>query len=354
VEDRVQAELDRMVEGGLPGAFVYVEDADGSSSFRTAGVADLATGAVMTPETHYRIGSTTKTFTAVVVLQLIGEGRLSLGDLVQDLLPDLPIPNADRLTVEHLLRMRSGLFDFEDDPSLLGNLEAHLRPVPLARVVELALRGPTSFEPGERFEYCNSNFCLLQVAVERLTGRALADEMRARIFEPAGLARTSYPDEDDLSLPEPYVHGYDRAGDGWFDCSFEDFGHGDGAVVSTAADTARFFRALLLDRTLLAPELVAAMMSVGPDAPPAQLTLSGSPTPIDYGLGLYSHRISCGTVWGHTGGGFGYSHAPFVRLDTGRTAIVMRNASFGFRQLTYAALDKRLAFSLDFRSSLFC
>ena len=352
--DHIQAELDRLVEGGLPGAFAYVVDADGTASFRTAGVADLATGAVMTPETHYRIASTTKTFTAVVVLQLIGEGRLALGDLVQDLLPDLSIPHADRLTVEHLLRMRSGLFDFEDHPSLLGDLDAHLRPVPLARVIELALGGPTSFEPGERFAYCNSNFCLLQVAVERLTGRTLAEELRERIFEPAGLTRTSYPDEADLSLPEPYIHGYDRRDDGWFDCSFEEFGHGDGAIISTAADTARFFRALLVDATLLAPELLAAMKSIVPDDPPAELTLSGTPTPIDYGLGLYSHRISCGTVWGHTGGGFGYSHAPFVRLDTGRTAIVMRNASFGFRQLTYAELDKRLAFSLDFRSSLFC
>jgi D-alanyl-D-alanine carboxypeptidase len=149
--DPTQAELDRLVEGGLPGAFVYLEDADGTSRFWTAGVADLETGAAMTATSHYRIGSTTKTFTAVVVLQLIGEGRLALDDLVQER-PDLPIPNGDRLTIEHLLRMRSGLFDFEDDPSLLGNLEAHLRPVSLAHINELAVRGPTKFLPGERFE----------------------------------------------------------------------------------------------------------------------------------------------------------------------------------------------------------
>ena len=184
--DHVQAELDRLVEGGLPGAFAYVDDADGTSSFWTAGVADLATGAVMTPRTHYRIGSTTKTFTAVVVLQLLGEGRLSLDDLVQDLLPDLPIPNGGRLTVEHLFRMRSGLFDFEDDPSLLGDLQAHLRPVPLARVIELALRGPTSFEPGERFEYCNSD---LRRASGLVARRCCPPSRRPLAAEPATTIR---------------------------------------------------------------------------------------------------------------------------------------------------------------------
>jgi CubicO group peptidase (beta-lactamase class C family) len=193
--DTTQAELDRLVEGGLPGAFVYVEDADGESRFWTAGVADLESGTPMTPTSYYRIGSTTKTFTAVVVLQLIGEGRLAVDDLVQAWLPDLSIPNGDRLTIEHLLRMRSGLFDFEDDPSLLGNLEAHLRPVSLARVNELAVRGRTKFLPGERFEYCNSNFCLLEAIVERVTGRGLGEEMRQRIFELLGLRQTTWMGE---------------------------------------------------------------------------------------------------------------------------------------------------------------
>jgi D-alanyl-D-alanine carboxypeptidase len=263
--DPIQAELNRLVDGGLPGAFASVEDADGTTRFWTAGVADLDTGAPMTPISHYRIGSTTKTFTAVVVLQLIGEGRLALDDLVQERLPDLPIPTGDRLRIEHLLRMRSGLFDFEDDPSLVGNLEAHLRPVSLAHVNELAVRGPMKFLLGERFEYCNSNFCLLEAIVERVMGRGLGEEMRERIFEPLGLSQTTYPDEDDLSLPEPFIRGYDRTHDGWRECSIEFFGRGDGAIASTAADVARFFRALLVERTLLAPDLLELMMSTATD-----------------------------------------------------------------------------------------
>jgi D-alanyl-D-alanine carboxypeptidase len=314
-------------------------------TFRTAGVADLATGIRMTPERHYRIGSTTKTFTAVVVLQLIAEGRLALGDLVQDRLPNLPIPNGDRLTVEHLLRMRSGLFDFEDHPSLLGDFEAHRRPVSLARVLELGLGGPPSFAPGERFAYCNSNFCLLEAIVERVTGRSLGDELHERVFGPVGLAHTSYPSEDDLALPESYIRGYDRAGDTWCECSRAFFGRGDGAIISTAADTARFLRALLVERTLVAPPLLTEMMAIVPDDPPARFA---------YGLGLIAHPTACGAVWGHSGGGFGYAHAPFVRLETGRVAIIMRNASFGFRLRTNEALSEQLSFTPEFRSSLYC
>ncbi len=93
--------------------------------------ADLATRQSMTLNHHYRIGSTTKTFTAVVLLQLLAEGKIKLQDTLDKWLPDLSIPNASSLTIEHLLRMRSGLFDFEDDPSLLGNLDAHRQPYTL-------------------------------------------------------------------------------------------------------------------------------------------------------------------------------------------------------------------------------
>ena len=350
----IRGELGRLVEGGLPGAFVYLEEADGETAFETAGVADVATAAPMTADSFYHICSTTKTFTAVVVLQLIGEGRLALGDLVQSHLPERAIPNGDRLTVEHLLRMRSGLFDFEDDPSLLGDLSAHMRPIPLERLIDFALRGPASFEPGERFEYCNSNFALLESIVERLTGRSLGVEMRDRIFGPVGLTATSYPLEDDLSIPEPYIHGYERTADGWLDCSIATFGRGDGAVISTPRETARFLRALLLDRTLLGPELLALMMKVEPNDPPAELTLLGLPTLIDYGLGLFRWPTSCGEVWGHSGGGFGYGHLPFVDLETGRIAILIRNASFGFRQATNRELADQLMFTPEFRSSLYC
>ena len=85
----VERELRRLVRAGLPGAFVFIEDADGSSQFLTAGWADLEGETRMTPESHYRVGSTTKTFTAVVALQLVSEGRLGLEDSLEELVPDI-------------------------------------------------------------------------------------------------------------------------------------------------------------------------------------------------------------------------------------------------------------------------
>ncbi|MBA2679347.1 MAG: beta-lactamase family protein [Ktedonobacteraceae bacterium] len=119
-----------------------------------------------------------------MLLQLVAQGRLTLHDTLHTLLPDLPIPHAESLTIEHLLRMRSGLFDFEDDPSLLGNLEAHLKPWSLSDVVSLGIKHPAIFPPGATFSYCNTNFCVLEMVIERLTGHGLAEELKQRLFEP--------------------------------------------------------------------------------------------------------------------------------------------------------------------------
>jgi len=210
----LQRECHRLVEAGLPGAFVYREDADGTSQFYTAGFADLTTQQPMTPDLHYRVGSTTKTFTAIVLLQLLAEGKLKLRDTLEKWLPDLPIPNATSLTIEHLLRMRSGLFDFEDDPGLLGNLDAHRRPYTLEQVLHLSVKHPARSLPGATYEYCNTNFCLLELIIERITGHALPVELGQRIFGPVGMTNSSYPDEDDLALPEPYIRGYERTPEG--------------------------------------------------------------------------------------------------------------------------------------------
>ena len=337
----IQAELNRLVEAGVPGAFAYLEDRDGASRCFTAGWADVAMRQRMTPGSHYRVGSTTKTFTAVVLLQLVAEGKLALHDTLEERLPDLAIPNAHFLTVEHLLRMRSGLFDFEDDASLAGNLDAHLTPWSLADVIWLGIRQPAAFPPGARFSYCNTNFCLLELIIERLTGHSLGDELAQRILGPLGMAGASYPAADDLTLPEPYIRGYERTQAGWRECSQVFFGRGDGALLSTAPDLARFFRALLLDQALLPDGLLSQVMAVVRDDPPAEEA---------YGLGLIADPLPCGTVWGHGGGGYGYVHLPYLRLETGRFAVFMRNGSYGFHATADPALRERPRLSPEIRA----
>jgi D-alanyl-D-alanine carboxypeptidase len=342
---QVEHALGRLVQAGLPGAFVFIRDRDGSSQFFTAGLADLDTRTPMTPESHYRVGSTTKTFTAVVALQLVSEGQFRLDDTIGDLLPDLTVPAAERMTVEHLLRMRSGLFDFEDDPSLIGDLGAHRVPISLDRAVDLGIRRPLRFEPGARFSYCNTNFCLLEMVLERVSGQGLAEAFRHRIIDPLGLRGTSYPPEDDLTLPEPFIRGYERTPDGWEDCSEVFFGRGDGALISTAVDLATFFRALLVENRLVNADMLGLMMEVLPDKPPAAES---------YGLGLIADPVECGVVWGHGGGGFGYENLPYLRLETGRFAVFMLNGSYGYRVSSVTTAGGRPRFSLQFRASVYC
>lgn len=337
----IQLELNQMIDAGLPGAFVYIEDAHGTSQFYTAGFADLATRRRMTPESRYRVGSTTKTFTAVVLLQLVAQGNLALSDTLRTWLPDFSIPNAASLTIEHLLRMRSGLFDFEDDPSLLGSLEAHLKPWSLSDAVALGIKHPALFLPGAKFSYCNTNFCLLEMVIERLTGHSLAEELAQRIFAPLGMEMSSYPAEDDLSLPEPSIRGYEQTKDGWRECSQIFFGRGDGALISSAVDLARFFRALLVERTLLPAPLLKQMMTIVPDDPPAEET---------YGLGLIADPLPCGTVWGHAGGGFGYGDLPYLHLESGRFAVCMLNGTAGFRVATDTGSRQLPRFSEEMRA----
>lgn len=336
----IQKELNTLVEAGLPGVFVYIQYTDGSSQFYTAGVADLTSKTIMTPVSYYRVGSTTKTFIAVVTLQLIAEGKLSFNDTMKDRLPDVPIPNNDSLTVEHLLRMRSGLFDFEDDPNLLGNLDAHLQPCTLKHAINLGIRHPAVFRPGTKYTYCNTNFCVLELIIERITGHSLAEEFARRIFNPLEMRNTSYPDEDDLTLPEPYIRGYEQTNDGWRECSEVFFGRGDGALITTAVDLAKFFRALLIERRLLSQRLLSQMMTVVQDDPPAEKS---------YGLGLIADPLPCGTVWGHSGAGFGYRNFPFMNLETGRFAVFMQNGTYGFR----VAKSNPPIFSNEFRSTVY-
>jgi len=336
----IQKELNALVDAGLPGVFVYIQDGDGSSQFYTAGVADLNSKNIMTPENRYRVGSTTKTFTTVVTLQLIAESKISFNDTIKDRLPDVAIPNNDVLTVEHLLRMRSGLFDFEDDPSLLGNLEAHLQPCTLKQAIDLSVKHPAVFKPATKYTYCNTNFCVLELIIERITGHSLEEEFAARILEPLDMRNTSYPAEEDLTLPEPYIRGYERTDDGWHECSEVFFGRGDGALITTAVDLAKFFRALLIERRLLSQRLLKQMMTVTQDDPPAEKL---------YGLGLIADPLPCGTVWGHSGAGFGYRNFPFMNIENGRFAVFMQNGTYGFR----VAKSNPPGFSDQFRAMVY-
>ncbi|MBA2679346.1 MAG: serine hydrolase [Ktedonobacteraceae bacterium] len=147
-----------------------------------------------------------------------------------------------------------------------------------------------------------------------------------------------------MSLPEPFIRGYERTDDRWRECSHVFFGRGDGALISTTVDVARFFRALLAERTLLPAPLLQQMMNILLDDPPATMA---------YGLGLIADLLPCGIVWGHSGGGYGYRHFPYLHLESGRFAVFMFNGTYGFRVATDTSSTRPPDFSEEMRSLVY-
>ncbi|NLT25930.1 MAG: beta-lactamase family protein [Microbacteriaceae bacterium] len=271
--------LDELVAAGAPAAVIEVRDGDEAWS-HAAGVQSLASERPARPGHTFRIASLTKPMLAAIVLQLVDEGRLDLDDPFAEHVPgpldDAPAP----VTVRQLLDHTSGL------PEYVDGLTAGAHEIPDAlstprtdeELLALATDRPWRFEPGERFEYSNSNYIALTMLAERLTGRSLAELVDERIAEPLGLASTRLPDDDLLS--DPHLHGY------WVDGALRvnvtlqqaSLWSGAGGIESNAADVNTFVRALVRG-LVVPPELLGEMLALGPDG---------------YGLGVQGRVDACG------------------------------------------------------------
>ncbi|MFI8457737.1 serine hydrolase domain-containing protein [Kitasatospora sp. NPDC085464] len=311
----VQQGLDALVRtDGVPAALATVRGRDGGVRHYTAGVADLATGARVPVDGQVRIGSNTKTFTAVVVLQLVGEGKVDLDAPVDTYLPGLVRGDGidgRRITVRQLLQHTSGLPDYEgliDEASLR---DRYFEPRDL---LDVALRQKQQFAPGERFGYSSTGYVLAGLIVQRVTGRPLAEEIDRRVVRPLGLRHTYFPAVGDRTIREPHPKGYrkDTAG------SLRDFteldpsaGWAAGQMISTDSDLNRFFSELLAGHLL----------------PPAQLAQMRTTVPVGTtgmasGLGIFRRPLSCGGVyWGHGGDIPGYETRGGVTED-GRAVTI--------------------------------
>ncbi|MFF8813260.1 serine hydrolase domain-containing protein [Streptomyces pactum] len=292
--------LRRLVERGpAPGGAVLVVSG-GRGRFAAAGVSDLATGRPVGRADHFRAGSLTKTFLATVVLQLVAEGRLGLDDPVEEHLPGLlrgPGHGGRTVTIRQLLDHTSGLYDYTRDPALARRLfgagfAAHRFDSHTPRgLVRIALAHPPVFgPPGGGWAYSNTDYTVLGLVVERVTGRGYAAEARRRIIEPLGLTGTSFPGTRP-TLPRPHGRGYAAGAAGGAPRDVTEFDPSSagaaGELVSTLDDLARFHRALL-GGELLPPSGLARMRDTGPSRG-------------RYGMGLFPVTLPCGRVWGHNG-----------------------------------------------------
>ena len=321
--DPLQQQVDGVHTSGAVGVSAEVTSPDTRDSAR-AGTAERGTRRPMPRNGRFRIGSTTKTFTATVVLQLVGEGRMSLEDTVEQWLPGVVQGNGNdgsQITVRQLLQHTSGIRDVGPEIPALKSADGYqaerFRTYTPEELVGLAMQHPPNFSPGADWSYSNTNYILAAMITQKVTGRSWAQEVNDRIIRPLGLRGTSTPGTFPF-IPGPHAQGY-AFGTGTGTGTGTDvtvlnssMAVGSGSVISTAHDLNRFYAALLGGR-LLAPAQLDEMTT----------TVPAPELGVRYGLGLAEIPLSCGgSYFGHRGELLGYLTWGGATRDGARTAVV--------------------------------
>jgi D-alanyl-D-alanine carboxypeptidase len=304
---------------GIPGMIMAARLADGTLIWDTAGSTSPSGEGTWTADTVSAIGSIAKTFTAVVVMQLVEEGRLSLDDTADGWFPDLP--GGDGITIRMLLSHTSGLANYSD---VLGDdVEQWMRVwTPEELIAEAIAAGPVG-EPGSaRAYYSNTNYFILGLIIQAITGRTWAEEVESRIIEPLDLTHTAFIDGEGI-WGGVLVPGYAATPDGYLSSlEFPWYPHTStawaaGGIVSTVSDLMTFATGLF-DGRLVSSETLAVM------AEPL-----GSDGERDWALGGAAATIAGRAAFGMGGDVPGY-HAFFVGVpDSQLVVAALVNAEEG-------------------------
>jgi D-alanyl-D-alanine carboxypeptidase len=329
----LQDHLDTLHAAGITG--VLGELHLGSRRFAArSGTARLEDTRPVPWNARFRMGSNTKTFVAVVVLQLAGEGRLSLDDTVEQWLPGVVSGHGNdgsQISIRQLLQHTSGLYNYTDD--LLAGYTAedyrarrfqHFEP---AELVAMGLAHPPIFAPGTNWSYSNTNYILAGMIIQKVTGRDWRREVRTRIIEPLRLRDTFEPG-DQADVSGPHAHSYERFAEGepLVDVTLQNHTWADaaGSLITTTGDLGRFWQAL--QRGKLLPPAQLAEMQTTVLAGPFQDFWPGA----RYGLGIMQAPTSCGVpYWSHFGDTLGFATRNAITDDGDRFVAVSLTTQLG-------------------------
>ncbi|WP_067568226.1 serine hydrolase domain-containing protein [Nocardia acidivorans] len=318
----VQRALDAAVAAGTPGVQVVVTE-HGRTWTAGAGVGSIEAETPFPDNAEVRAGSNTKAFVATVMMQLVGEGEVDLDAPIERYLPRVVKGegvDGNRITVRNLMQHTSGLPEYLELPQLDGDYDTmRTQHFDSADLVSAALgSGPAHFPPGEKAEYSNTNYLIVGMLVERVTGHPFAEEVNSRVIQPLGLTSTYIPAPGDIDIRDPHPLGYEVVDGKPMDFTRFDpsWASSAGALISNGHDLNRFFTALLFEK-LLQPAQLAEMRR-----DPKPLTNRNG---IEYALGLARLTVPCGKeVWGHGGSIPGFRTYDGVTAD-GRAVTVLAN-----------------------------
>ncbi len=244
------------------------------------GFSDILNQTTPNKETKYRIGSISKTFTAVLVFKAIEENKLSLKETIDPFFPE--IKNANTITIEYLLQHRSGIHSFTDDQKKY--LSYHTQAKSEKEMINIISAYDSDFEPNAQSAYSNSNYLLLSYILEKKYGKTFAQILEEKLCKPLGLADTYFSKNIAIERNEAYSYQFDK---GWKALPQTDgtIGLGAGSLVSTTTDLIKFSRALFGGQ-LITDEHLKNMTSIKDR----------------FGMGLFQSTYYDLVSYGHNGG----------------------------------------------------
>ena len=322
IEEVVQQAVE---EFEIPGIAAYIK-ADGQAPLiAAAGVSDLDSGQALKDTDQFRIYSVTKSFTALVTLQLIEEGILSLDDPVDKWLPESvvgSVPHHEQMTIRQLLSHSSGAYDYTSSEmermppffeQLLASPETRSHWYTPQELIDFSTQFPPYFAPGEGATYSNTGYVIMGLIIEAATGNDIEDEMHARIIEPLGLTSTYFETPE---TPTNYVTGYHLMEDGELlnvsgSNSNTSYAWAAGGIISNIHDVGRYADALFSGE-LLQPESYTEMFTFIPDS-----NIEGK----YWGLGVAQRDVPVGQVYAATGEAAGYE-AKIIRIPDLNVTII--------------------------------
>ncbi len=269
-----------------------------------------------TPDTCFRIGSMTKQFTSMVVMQLVEEGRLALEDKLADRVPYYRKDTGGKVTIHQLLNHTSGIPSYTNIPNILK--EHGRKALSLRDLVTAWCSADLEFEPGTRFAYNNSGYIILGAVIEEVTGKTYEQVLKERIFEPLGMQASGYDHAE--SVINHRASGYDNGVSGLRNADFIDMSlpYAAGALYSTVEDL------LVWDQALYGTRLLS-------EAGKSKIFTPGAG---NYGYGWFIQKAPVGPgkterqVIQHMGGIPGFSSL-IVRVPEDRIVIVLLNNTGG-------------------------
>ena len=353
---RITATAQGLVDAGFPAALAAVTDPSGNTTGVAVGKGNLETGEAPPLDGEVRIGSISKTFTAVVIMQLVQEGKITLDEPVESYLPGLLKGegiDGSKITVRQLLQHTSGLPEYTDQIGLEDPFANRDKYYSARDTLDLALSKPAAFEPGSQFKYTNTNYIVLSLLAEKVTHRPLAEQITKRIIEPLGLSHTYYPGPGEENIRGTHPHAYTRNNQGQLeDITRQDpsAAGGAGAMISTPSELTKFLQAAF-NGTLLNQDSITEMKKTVEASDLIGVPGSG------YGLGIFSMPLSCGgEAWGHNGGLPGYVTQNMVGPDG--TTVTTAGTAWGPALLSdptdRAALQQKQKLMSDAVDSLMC